>query len=99
VEDSKLECIRLEGANQAAEIVHIDERREDRQSFYSVPIGDSIMIGFDVADERRREGQVLEARPLCKRVKVPDPIFGFPNDIGRGWVDTVTKLARGRRTW
>lgn len=61
MEDGKLKCLRLESANPAAEVNHVDERSEDRLSFYPVPISDSTGIGFDVADDGRRMCRVVHA--------------------------------------
>lgn len=91
MEDGKLKRPRLESANPAAEVNQVDERSEDRLSFYSVPIGDPTRIGFDVADKGGWKRLVVQAGPFRERVEVL--IFHFPYDFGRGWVDTGRKLA------
>jgi len=50
MEEGNLDRLRREGANAAAEVLHIDERGENRHSFHSVSIGDSRRVGFEVTD-------------------------------------------------
>lgn len=87
MEDGKLECICLEAANPAAEVVHVEEGRENRLPLHPVPVGDSTRIGFDIADDRRWEHRVVEGWPLRKRAKVLNLIFGFLCSFDRGWTD------------
>ena len=54
------------GANAAAEVLHIDERGEDRHSSHSVPIGDPRRIEFDATNRGRWKRLVAEAWPLCE---------------------------------
>ena len=61
VQESELDRRGREGANTAAEAVHVDERREYRHSFHPITIGDARWIGFEVTDNWRREGRVAVA--------------------------------------
>ena len=69
VEKCKLDRLRLEGANAAAEVLHIDESGEDRHSFHSVPIGDSRRIRCDVTDSGKWKCLIAEAWPPRERVE------------------------------
>ena len=61
MQDGKVDRLRLEGANSAAEVLHIDESGGNQHSFHSVQVSDPRRIGFDVTNSERWEGLVAEA--------------------------------------
>ena len=68
VEEGGLECVAL------------NECRENRLAFHTVPIGDSTRTEFNLTDDRGWECGVWRRVP--------------PYDFGRGWPDTNRELAR-----
>ena len=60
MQDGKLDRPRLEGANSAAEVLHIDESGENRHSFHSVQVSDPRRIGLYVTNSERWESLVAE---------------------------------------
>ena len=72
MKDSKLDRLCLEGANTAAEVIHIYKGGENRHPFNSVSIGDSRRIGcVDVTDSGRWKCLIAEAGPPRERAEFP----------------------------
>ena len=69
MEDDKLDRLRLEGANAAAEVLSIDESSKNWHSFHSIPISDPRRIGFDGTHSGRWERLVVEAWPPRERAE------------------------------